>query len=138
MLSRRPERGSIALVVMVVFVMAGLATVMVSRVVSDSRVVIGDSDRAVALDASDVGLAEVRARIVSGETAAFDSEGEAGAARWWATATPADSKNWTIEVTGTSHRVSKLVRAALAVDAAGVWRQSNWYEVLTRVEPVAG
>ena len=40
MLSRRPERGSIALVVMVVFVMAGLATVMVSRVVSDSRVVI--------------------------------------------------------------------------------------------------
>ena len=138
MLRPRSERASIALVVMVIFVMAGLATVMVAHVVSDSRVVLGDTDRAAALDASDVALAVTRARIAAGETDRFEVSGEDGPVRWAATATPASAGEWDVEMTGISHRVNKVVQARLVADDSKVWRVRDWHEVTTRVEPGPG
>ncbi len=128
MLRADRERGSVALVVMVMFIMASLAAIMVSRTMADGRVVVGDGDRLVALDAADQGTAVALARVSGGETADFSDAGSSGAARWTTTVHPISSTEWSVTATGSVSGVTRDVDARIVLDDDKVWHLRQWSE----------
>ena len=126
---RGDERGSVAMVVMVLFVMASLATVMVARDTSELRSVRTVQDRAAALAATDVALAAGVARAAIETAPAFTENGTAGGAAWTVTARRIDAGRWELQVTATTNGARRRVDAALERRAGSGWVVGEWQEV---------
>lgn len=132
MLTRRTDRGSVAMVVMIIALIASVATVMVSRSAADSRVIVGSEDRAVARQMADRGLAVALAGIVAGEPDGFGTAESVGTGRYEVRARPVAADRWEVESNGTSSGVVVVVSARVVRDRDGVWRVDGWEEQTSR------
>lgn len=125
----RDERGSVALVVMVIFVMASLATIMVTNNAGEARRARAQQDRGAALGAADLALARAMARISVGETAAtFTESGSAGGTSWRVDASRATGTRWVATATGRSSAASRTVAADVVRNPSGRWVITAWRE----------
>ncbi len=125
---RQDERGSVAMVVMVLFVMASLATVMVARDTSELRSVRTSQDRAAALAATDAGLAAGVARAAIETTDTFSESGTAGDVAWSVEASRPDPARWDLVVTATANGSLRTVSAGLEHRGGSGWVVVNWQE----------
>ena len=129
MLSRSTdERGSVAMVVMVLFVMASLATVMVARDTSELRSIRTSQDRAVALAGTDAGLAAGVARAAVESSTKFSESGSAGDVSWTVDANRLDPGRWQLVITATANGSLRTVSAALERRGASGWVVADWQE----------
>ena len=111
------ERGSVALVVMVIFVMASLAAIMVTRSAGDLRLSVIEQHQAAADAASDLGIARAVARIQVGESATgFDDIGSVADATWSVNVRQVDATRWDLISTGQS---GSSTRPVLRRDRSG-------------------
>lgn len=128
MLTRRTDRGSVAMVVMIIALIASVATVMVSRSAADSRVIVGSEQRAVARQMADRGLAVALAGIVAGEPDGFGTAESVGTGRYEVRARPTAADRWEVESDGRSSGVVVRVLATVTRDGDGIWRLVDWVE----------
>jgi hypothetical protein len=125
---RRDDRGSVALVVMVLFVMASLAAIVVSRSVEDAREVRRSQDRADALALTDVGLAAGSARATLEPAATFADSGSIDGGTWTSSAQRVNPFRWQISVDATIHGATRQVSAALVLRGGSGWVVADWQE----------
>lgn len=124
---RGGDRGSVALVVLVIFVMAGLAAVMVSRNAVDLRLAVTEEHQAAADAAIDLGIARATGRVQSGETdKEFVEAGTAGDAAWTVTVRRVDDARWDVDAEATSDRSTRRVSAAIVKRPGSQWAVSQW------------
>lgn len=130
MLNHRDERGSVALVVMVIFVMASLAAIMVSRNAADLRLSVTEQQQAAADAAADLGISRVLARIQNGESApGLVDEGSAGDASWSVTARALDGSTWDVVSTGSLGTTLRSFGATVVQRGDQFWVISNWRQL---------
>lgn len=118
----RDDRGSVVLALVVVMVMAALAVAVTDRTVSDLRSARLEQDRAVALAALDVAVADAGERLEMGAAATFTSSGTAGAATWSYTAVPLLGATATVTVTATAGRATRGAVATFVRQLDTSWR----------------
>jgi hypothetical protein len=116
------------MVVMVIALIASIATVMVSRSSADSRVIVGSEDRVVARQVADRGLAVALAGIVAGEPDGFGTAERVGSGRFEVRARRVAEDRWQVESVGSRSDLVVVVTAAVARDEGGVWRVQSWEE----------
>lgn len=122
------ERGSVALVVMVLFVMASLATVMVARDVSELHSVRTSQDRSVALAATDAGMAAGVARAAVETSNGFGESGVAGDATWQLRARRINEDRWELLVIAQANVSQRAASAGLVRRGGSGWVLSDWQE----------
>jgi hypothetical protein len=122
------ERGSVAMVVMVLFVMASLATVMVARDTSELRSVRTSQDRAAALAGTDAALAAGVARAAVETTPSFTESGMSGDVTWHVEANRVDEGRWELVVNATANASLRTVSAALERRGGSGWVVVDWQE----------
>jgi len=125
---RRDERGSVALAVIIIVLLAGLAAVMVSRNSADGRTTRARQDRASALAAADAGLAETVSRAALARDKELSVTGDVVSATWTSTATRIASERWAVTVVGRSHGQSRTITATLVQRGGSGWLVSDWHE----------
>jgi Tfp pilus assembly protein PilX len=128
----RDDRGSVALVVMVLFVMASLATVMVARDTSELRSVRTSQDRSAALAATDAGMAAGVARAAVETSSDFTESGVAGDAAWDLTARRVSTDRWELVVVGTANESQRTASAGLVRRGGSGWVVDRWQEGVGR------
>ena len=128
--TRRDERGSVALVVMVIFVMATLAAVMVTRNAGDLRQSVIESHQAAADAAADLGIARAVARVQAGESSeGFTDRGAAGDATWTTTGRLVGDGQWQLVSTGTSDTSNRSISTGLIRRNDRFWSVADWHRI---------
>ena len=126
----RDERGSVALVVMIIFVMASLAAIMVTRNAGDLRLVVTEQQQASADAAADLGVARALARVQNGEPQReFVDEGSVGDATWSVTARMVDATDWQVVATGAAGTTRRSFGATLNQRGDQFWVVANWHQI---------
>ena len=122
------ERGSVALAVIIIVLLAGLAAVMVSRNSADGRTTRVRQDRAAALAAADAGLAETVSRAALATDKELKAAGDVVSATWSSTARLVADGHWSVTVVGRAHGQQRTVSAALTKTDGSGWLVSDWHE----------
>jgi Tfp pilus assembly protein PilX len=125
---RRGERGSVALAVIIIVLLAGLAAVMVSRNSADGRTTRARQDRAAALAAADAGLAETVSQAAMARDKELSVTGDVVSATWTSTATRIAPERWAVTVVGRSHGQRRTITATLVQRGGSGWLVSDWHE----------
>jgi hypothetical protein len=128
MLTRRGERGSIAMGVMVLLVCATLAAALVARNVAAANQSVQAQHRAQALGAAEMGLAHAEAAVAAGASGSFRAEGSTGSATWVVDVAEEADGTFLARSTGRAASASRTVELRLQSRADGVHRD-RWHEV---------
>lgn len=132
MLSRRgDERGSVALAVTVIVILAGLAAVMLTRDSDELRHARTFEDRAIVLGALDDAIAAGTIRAVV-DPVDFDLSGTSGGATWHVEAVRANPDRWELTATAELRTVRRGVAVRLARSEGSDWHAEGWHETRAR------
>jgi len=123
---RASERGSVAVVAVVLVLLAGLTGVLVQRNLSDGQSTRVRQDRAVALAAVDVGFSELAAHAAMTDSKEIAVSGTLGGGSWTATGTRVSDDRWEVSVVATAQRVTRTVSAALVRTPQTGWLVAEW------------
>lgn len=121
------ERGSVALAVTVIVILAGLTAVMLTRDTSELRQSRTSQDRAAVLGALDDAVAAGSARAAR-ETAGFTMSGTAGSTAWELRASVVDADTWELTADAGKDPLRRGVSARLVRVGGSDWRVTDWRE----------
>ena len=125
---RASERGSVAVVAVVLVLLAGLTGVLVQRNLSDGQSTRVRQDRAVALAAVDVGFSELAAQAAMTDSKGIAVSGTLDGGSWTATGKRVSDDRWEVSVAATAQRVTRKVSAALVRTPQTGWLVAEWRE----------
>ena len=124
---RGSDRGSVALAVTVIVILAGLTAVMLTRDSDELRHARTTQDRAIVLGALDQAIAagSTRAAVDAGD---FEMSGSAGGAAWHLEARRVDPDRWDLTATADLRTVHRRVTVQLIRAGGSDWRARGWHE----------
>lgn len=124
---RRDERGSVALAVTVIVILAGLTAVMLSRDADELRHARTTQDRSIVLGALDEAAAagSTRAAVDPDD---FTMSGTSGGAAWELRADRVDPDLWEMVATADLRRVRRQVSFRFHRAGGSDWRVEQWRE----------
>ncbi len=125
---RASERGSVAVVAIVLVLLAGLTGVLVQRNLSDGQSTRVRQDRAVALAGVDVGFSELAAQAAMTDSKQLEVSGKLDGGSWTATGQRVGDDRWEVTVEATAWRVTRRVTAALVRSPETGWVVTEWRE----------
>lgn len=127
-LRHRSERGSVALAVTVIVILAGLTAVMLTRDSDELRHARTTQDRAIVLGALDEAIAagSTRAVVDAGD---FELSGTSGGAVWSVDAVRADPDAWELTATAKLRTVRRAVAVRLVRSEGSDWHAEDWHEI---------
>lgn len=125
---RPDERGSVALAVTVIVILAGLTAVMLTRDSEELRHARTSQDRAIVLGALDEAIAAGTTRAAV-DSADFDLSGSSGDVTWSVQAVRIGPDGWELAATAKLRSVNRAASVRLVRSDGSDWHAEGWHEI---------